>query len=277
MNWRKFRKAPTVAERRARAKREAAKLAKAEKGDKAAKASGKDGAKKKNSAASGSNSNPDNGGPVEITSRKIATSFWGNAWCKNLERYHDYHSRLGRGRSYVRSGCVIALSISAGEIKARVSGSRVYKVTINVKPLGKRKWHRFRETATAQMSSVIDLLRGDIPTDTLELAVDRKNGLFPAPGEINLQCNCPDWANMCKHVAAVLYGVGNRLDEHPELFFILRDCDLEELRSVDIVKSVKGGKGADKSNRSTHQVPTLKRVSEEKLGKLFGIDLESPG
>jgi len=276
MNWREYRKAPTVAERKARAKREAAKLAKKRQGRKrGGKNAKKTGAK--NSAKD------TNSGPVEITGRNIATSFWGKAWCANLERYHDYHSRLARGRSYVRSGCVVALSITDGEIKARVSGTKLYTVTISVKPLGKRKWQHFRQAATDQISSVIDLLRGEIPTDTLEIAVDKDKGLFPAPREISLQCSCPDWAKMCKHVAAVLYGVGNRLDENPELFFILRGCNLEDLRSVDglsrklvdATKSRKGKVGSSSITGTSTTAPTLGNASEAKLGKLFGIDLES--
>ncbi|MDR1603358.1 MAG: hypothetical protein LBS10_01015 [Gracilibacteraceae bacterium] len=173
--------------------------------------------------------------PVTIAGRKIATTWWGIAWNKNLESYADYASRIGRGRSYVRGGNVLDLQISPGVITAQVQGSDLYQVIITVKPLPKAKWDAIVAKCSRKVASLEELAAGKFPQALEELFTAKGEGLFPSPREISFDCSCPDWADMCKHVAATLYGVGNRLDTDPTLFFQLRGVAFGELlkKSVD--------------------------------------------
>jgi len=170
-----------------------------------------------------------NASPVVVEGRAIATSFWGKAWCDNLESYSDYENRLPRGRTYCRNGSIADLKIEQGRISARVVGSSLYKVDIKVVAMPSRKWAQLVNACGSSISSMIELLEGRLSSAVMETVIDRSIGLFPAPKEISLNCSCPDWADMCKHVAAVMYGVGNRLDKNPELLFTLRSVDVLEL------------------------------------------------
>lgn len=202
--------------------------------------------------------------PIEIQGRKIARSFWGEAWCKHLEKFSDYENRLPRGRSYVRHGSVCHLDIKRGVVEAMVMGSRLYNVKVTIKKLPKAKWELVKEHCAGRIGSLMELLQGRISQHVMEVVTDRDRGIFPHPREIKLECNCPDWAVMCKHVAAVLYGVGARLDECPELLFLLRGVDFEELISSEaaIAATVNAGK---KSGR--------RRIDEGALANVFGIEM----
>jgi len=167
--------------------------------------------------------------PVVIQGRTIARTFWGKAWCDNLERYSDYANRLPRGRTYVRNGSVLDLRIDSGEVKALVSGSRIYKVAVKVSPVPRPRWRSISRDCAGAIDSLVELLQGRFSKGVMERICRQRTGLFPSPDEITLACSCPDWASMCKHLAAVLYGVGARLDEKPELLFRLRDVDEKEL------------------------------------------------
>ncbi|HWR73137.1 MAG TPA: hypothetical protein VN604_08195, partial [Nitrospirota bacterium] len=171
--------------------------------------------------------------PVTIHGSAIARTWWGKAWNKNLERYADYSNRIGRGRSYVRCGAVLDLQINAGEIKALVHGSRAkpYSINIKIKKLNRNAWQRVTSECAGMLDSLAELLAGKFPKGLEETFMRRDTGLFPSPKEIDFDCSCPDWASMCKHVAAALYGVGARLDEDPSLFFTLRGVDTGELVS----------------------------------------------
>lgn len=166
-----------------------------------------------------------------IIEGKMAKTWWAQAWNKNLESYADYSNRIGRGRSYVRGGYVLDLSITPGEVRALVQGSRVkpYETTIRIAPLPKSKWKAVTERCSHKIGSMEELASGRFPKEFMELFTDRDEGLFPSPREIQFDCSCPDWASMCKHVAAVLYGVGARLDSDPMMFFVLRSIDFSEL------------------------------------------------
>lgn len=170
--------------------------------------------------------------PVTIGGTKIATSFWGKAWCTHLESFSDYENRLPRGRSCVRNGSVIDLQIAPGKITAQVMGSSLYKETITIAPLEAKRWAAIKAECAGKIDSLVGLLQGRLSDAVMRIITDRERGLFPAPSEIKLGCSCPDWADMCKHVAAVLYGVGARLDAHPELLFVLRGVDYLELISA---------------------------------------------
>lgn len=198
---------------------------------------------------------------VEIDGRKIARTFWGQSWCQHLESFSDYENRLPRGRTYVRNGSVCHLEIASGEVKAMVSGSELYDVKIAIKQLPAKKWGAVKERCSGKIGSLLELLQGRLSSSVMTVVTDRNQGLFPLPSEISLDCSCPDWAVMCKHVAAVLYGVGARLDERPELLFLLRGVDHEELIAVDAAASVTGSK------------QSARRIAQSDLEDVFGIEL----
>ncbi|GAB6060185.1 helix-turn-helix domain-containing protein [Desulfonatronum parangueonense] len=201
--------------------------------------------------------------PVVIAGRTISKSFWGKGWCDHLESFSDYDNRLPRGRTYVRNGSVCHLAVSAGKIEAMVSGSDMYTVTITIKELEKSKWERIKQGCAGKVGSLIELLQGKLSSEVMSVVTERQQGLFPLPGEIELDCSCPDWATMCKHVAAVLYGVGSRLDSDPGLLFVLRGVDAQEL----IAQGVLLPEAAESRPDVLH---------EDSLADIFGIDLEDP-
>jgi uncharacterized Zn finger protein len=167
--------------------------------------------------------------PVKIEGRTIARSFWGQAWCTNLERYSDYENRLPRGRTYVRNGSVVDLQIARGEVAAMVAGSDLYKIKIAISPVKTSRWRAICRDCAGTIDSLVELLQGRLAKGVMDRVCREGDGLFPSPAEIKLSCSCPDWADMCKHVAAALYGVGARLDEKPHILFVLRGVDENEL------------------------------------------------
>lgn len=201
--------------------------------------------------------------PIEIEGRTIARSFWGKAWCTHMESFCDLDNRLPRGRTYVRNGSVCHLDIKQGEIQAMVSGSSLYNVNIQIKPLLQEKWDYIKQTCLGKVSSLLDLLSGKLSSGVMEVVVHPKEGLFPLTHEFSLDCDCPDWATMCKHVAAVLYGVGSRLDAEPAQLFKLRGVNFEELIDVE---------GAISSVTST-TTSRRKLMDDDVFGDLFGIEI----
>ena len=163
--------------------------------------------------------------------KKLCATFWGQAWCRNLESYQQYESRLPRGRSYLRQGNVYNLVIEPGTLSAVVAGSELYDTSIHIQPLPKKQWRQIVDSGAGQVGSMLDLLAGKLGDGLMRLLTDPKDGLFPKPKEIRFDCSCPDHADMCKHVSAVLYGVGVLLDTKPELLFTLRGVDQTELLS----------------------------------------------
>jgi len=224
-----------VAERRAKAKRAMAKLQK-----------------------KGSNIQP-----VEIEGRTITKTFWGKSWCKHLENFSDYSNRLPRGRSYVRNGSVCHLDIKEAVVNAIVSGSSLYNIKVNIALLPKNKWKTIQKKSAGEIGSMLELLQGKISANVMSTVTNDTEGLFPLPKEIKLHCDCSDSAYMCKHIAAVLYGVGAKLDQSPELLFMLRGVNYEDLISKEIT------------------IPTEKTSNRRVKGDLtdiFNIDLENkPG
>ena len=201
--------------------------------------------------------------PIEIQGRKIAKSFWGIAWNDHLESFGDYANRIPRGRTYVRNGSVCHLEIQKGKVEACVSGSSIYKVSISIDSLAKKKWTSVKSKCAGQVGSMLELLQGKLSSSVMKVVTDKTSGLFPAPKEIDLNCDCPDGAYMCKHIAAVLYGVGARLDEQPELLFKLRNVDHEELISADVDLTTKPSKGS------------RRRIADDSLADVFGIDIST--
>jgi uncharacterized Zn finger protein len=206
--------------------------------------------------------------PVGAQGRAIAKSFWGAAWCTNLESYSDFANRLPRGRTYLRNGSVIHLSIQPGRIEALVSGSSIYKIAITIKPCPPAKWLALCERCAGEIGSMIDLLQGKLSRRVMEVMTQRETGLFPSPAEITLGCSCPDWADMCKHVAAVLYGVGARLDEKPELLFTLR--------SVDHTALIAHAAAATQFSEAA-AAPGEGELADADVSALFGIEIEQAG
>jgi uncharacterized Zn finger protein len=199
--------------------------------------------------------------PVSVDGRTIAKTFWGKAWCDNLESYSDYENRLPRGRTYVRNGSVVDLQIAASQITALVSGSEIYEVKVEILPVAKAQWKSICKDCAGSIDSLVELLQGRLSKGVMERISQQQTGLFPSPKEIKLSCSCPDWAEMCKHVAAVLYGVGARLDQQPELLFRLRAVNERELIAS-------AGKSLPRTKKSPAKV-----LGGEDLSKLFGLEL----
>ena len=202
--------------------------------------------------------------PLRIAGRNIAKTFWGKAWCKNLESYSDFANRLPRGRSYLTNGSVIDLHISAGKVTGLVQGSELYKITITIDPLSKTRWEALKKSAAGTVTNLLDLLQGKLSKDILADITAKGTGIFPSPKEIHMDCSCPDWAEVCKHVAAVMYGVGTRLDNKPELFFTLRGVDMQEL--ISAASQTAAAPIAGKSKK-----PALANAD---LSELFGVEIE---
>jgi uncharacterized Zn finger protein len=197
--------------------------------------------------------------PVVISGTQIAKTFWGKSWCQNLERYSDYANRLPRGRTYVRSGCVVDLQISSGVVNARVSGSLLYDVEVKVSPIPDQRWKAVCVDCAGAIESLVELLEGRFSKLTMERLCRQKTGLFPTPSELKFDCRCPDSARMYKHIAAVLYGIGARLDEKPELLFTLRKVDQQGLIT-------------NASQRMT-KPKTNKVLENQNLSELFDIEI----
>ena len=203
--------------------------------------------------------------PVVVKGRNIATNWWGKAWCDNLERYADYESRLGRGKRYVRNGSVLDLKIQKGKILARVQGTRKipYKIEIRISPLSEEKCQSIIDRCGRKLENIEKLMKGDFPVEMQEL-FQGEDGLFPSPREISFNCSCPDWALMCKHVAATLYGVGVRLEEQPLLFFELRGIDVGRFIDVTLANKVE-------AMLANEDKPSSRIMDDVDTAAIFGV------
>jgi uncharacterized Zn finger protein len=200
--------------------------------------------------------------PIAIAGRTIARTFWGKAWCDNLEAYSDYSNRLPRGRTYVRNGSVVHLEVGSGEIQALVSGSELYRIKIRIHPTAPAKWQQLCQECAGGIGSLVELLQARLSDRVMGILTRPSTGLFPAPSEIKMACSCPDSAALCKHLAAVLYGVGARLDENPEMLFLLRSVDYEEL--IQQATNAKGLAG---------KAAAGPEIAETDLADVFGLEL----
>ncbi len=203
--------------------------------------------------------------PVIIEGRTIAKTFWGKSWCDNLESYSDYSNRLPRGRTYARNGSVVDLQIKAGEVHALVSGSSLYKIHITIAPVPQDRWKSICADCSGSIDSLVELLQGRLSKGVMERICRQQLGLFPSPSEIGMRCSCPDWAGLCKHLAAVLYGVGARFDRQPELLFRLR-----AVNAADLIAKASSAMplAAAKPGQSESKL-----LADEDLGDIFGIDM----
>ncbi len=211
--------------------------------------------------------------PVIVEERTISRTWWGQSWIQNLERYADYSNRLPRGRSYLRNGSILDLKIDSNKITALVTGSRSkpYKIGITIKSISKSAEAVLMKKGRESLDSMHSLLAGDFPPELKEEFFKQGSGLFPSPKEISIDCSCPDWATMCKHVAGALYGVAVRLDEKPELFFTLRGIDIKPF--VVSVAKEESKKLLQKSKILSSRVLSSDE-SDDDMAELFGIALE---
>ncbi len=205
--------------------------------------------------------------PVKSAGRTITKTFWGTAWCDNLKAYSDYSNRLPRGATYLRNGSVVDLVITPGAVEAIVAGSDPYEIEIQIEKLPKAEWTRLKEDCSASIDSLLDLLAGKFSKGVMARLTQKTGGLFPSPKQISMSCSCPDYSSCCKHLAAVMYGIGCRLDTQPELLFVLRVVDHTELISEAVAEGNLDRELTDGSDNSLAGVD---------LGALFGIELEQP-
>ncbi len=203
--------------------------------------------------------------PVVVEGREIAFTFWGKAWCAHIESLADLATRLPRGRSYVRNGAVLHLELARGTVRARVSGTELYRVEIGIVPLPRRRWSAVRRACAGRIATAVELLSGRLSSAVMTVLCDPERGIFPRSEELELSCSCPDGARLCKHLAAVLYGVGARLDRAPELLFTLRGVEEAEL----VADAAGAGVLAARA-------PSEAALPRERLGEIFGIELEAP-
>ncbi|HQQ69459.1 MAG TPA: hypothetical protein PLL92_03980, partial [Alicycliphilus sp.] len=201
--------------------------------------------------------------PVRVQGRSIAKTFWGKAWCDNLEAYSDFENRLPRGRTYVRNGSVIDLQIEPGKITAKVMGSTLYQVVIDITALPQKQWATLVQDCTGSIATLVELLQGRLSQAVMGRLCAPQTGMFPAPRQIKMACSCPDWAGMCKHVAATLYGVGARLDARPELLFTLRQVDAGDLLTAQAAVAPARAK----------KPPKGRVLEDAALADVFGIEL----
>ncbi|MBU4304873.1 MAG: hypothetical protein KJ893_04515 [Candidatus Omnitrophica bacterium] len=207
--------------------------------------------------------------PLIFQGTKLARTWWGKAWNANLEKYADYSNRIGRGRSYIRNGFVLDFKIEPGKVTALVQGSRSqpYEVAIKIEPLDKGAWKEIKKQCEGKIESLQELIEGRFPRELIEMFTAKGKGLFPSPKEIKFDCSCPDWASMCKHVAATLYGVGVKLDDDPKLFFLLRKAEMDDLISEALRDKSK--KMLKKAEKKTSRV-----IDDLDAAKMFGIDID---
>lgn len=207
--------------------------------------------------------------PVIVEGRKLAKTWWGKAWNQNLKSYSDYENRIDRGRSYIRHGAVLDLKINSCSVTSLVLGTRSkpYEVEISIEPMDKNKWENITNTCEGKIDSLQDLLEGSFPKELSDIFIESDNGIFPNPLEIEFECSCPDWAIMCKHVAAVLYGIGTRLDKDPLLFFKLRNVDVNDLISKAVEQQSQSF--IKKSSRRSKRA-----IKDKDISSMFNIDIE---
>jgi uncharacterized Zn finger protein len=165
---------------------------------------------------------------------RFGKSWWAGKWIAALERLVD-PGRLSRGRSYARSGQVLNIDIQPGRVDSRVQGSRLkpYQVRIKIEPLSNRAWTRVTEAMASQAIFAAKLLSGEMPQNIEEAFRKAKVSLFPAKsGDLETNCSCPDYANPCKHIAAVYYLLGEQFDADPFLIFRLRGKSKNDIMAL---------------------------------------------
>jgi uncharacterized Zn finger protein len=203
--------------------------------------------------------------PVRSEGRELAKTFWGKKWCENLDRYSSIANRLPRGQAYLRNGSVADLVIESGRVRAIVGGSEAYTVSIQIGTLSRGAWKSIQKDCATGIETLFELLQGRFSTQVMTRLTQARGGLFPEPGEISMSCSCPDAAGVCKHIAAVFYGVAVRLDQQPELLFRLRNVDHMELI---------GRAGTAAALDEALGTSSKEEFADGDLSSIFGIELE---
>jgi len=192
---------------------------------------------------------PANG--IKAQSKKFGQTWWASKWLAALERLVD-SARLGRGRSYARSGQVLNIDITPGRVESRVQGSRPspYQVQIEIKPLSNKEWDKVADAMASQAIFAAKLLAGEMPQDIEEAFKQAGVNLFPASrGDLKTQCSCPDSSNPCKHIAAVYYLLGEQFDADPFLIFRLRGKSKDDIMALLRARRSSPAPVADKARR----------------------------
>jgi uncharacterized Zn finger protein len=161
----------------------------------------------------------------------IGETWWSKRWLHALEAL-NMGARLSRGRSYARQGQILSIDIQPGVVHAKVQGSRPrpYTIEIRLQQLSEENWERVTDAMAAQALFAAKLLAGEMPNDIEEAFRAVNLSLFPTnQSDLNTDCSCPDWANPCKHIAAVYYILAERFDEDPFLIFKLRGRSKEAI------------------------------------------------
>ncbi|MGH7453249.1 MAG: SWIM zinc finger family protein, partial [bacterium] len=174
----------------------------------------------------------------------IGKTWWSKRWIEVLESF-NMGARLGRGRSYARRGQVRSIDVQEGLVTAKVQGSRPkpYQIKIALKPLSQKDWNKVTEAMAEQAIFVAKLLAGEMPQNIEEAFEAAKVPLFPKSSrELETDCSCPDWANPCKHIAAVYYLLAEQFDDDPFLIFKLRGKSKEQL--INELREKRAGAGA---------------------------------
>ena len=206
--------------------------------------------------------------PALVEGRTIARTWWGKAWVSNIERYADFSNRVGRGKRYVRAGCVIDLQVSKSRIEAVVQGSRKkpYEVSVYIEPMGDEAFAALLERCSTRADSLESLVAGDFPQEMKNQLTAGRDGIFPAPALVRFDCSCPDSALMCKHIAAAIMGVAPLLDANPLLLFELRGINTQDL----VKRSVEQKLNLMLANADAPS-PRILDVSDDELTRLFGV------
>lgn len=191
---------------------------------------------------------------------KIGSTWWSERWISTLESY-GWDSRLERGRRYARMGQVIEFKLSSGQVDAKVQGSRrkPYSVTIKAKPLTERQWDKVLEAIGSQALFAAKLLAGEMPHDIEDVFESSSLTLFPSKKEIRTDCSCPDYANPCKHTAAVYYILAEEFDRDPFIIFHLRGMSKE--RMIECLR----GRWASQGGRDVSSSVRLNGMVEQRV------------
>lgn len=199
--------------------------------------------------------------PVKSKSKNLAKSFWGKAWMKSLQYCEQQGMRLAGGRTYLRHGCVLDVQVEPGLIRSRVLGEFLYDVEIRTKTLDGERMRALSDCCVGNVASWVDLLQGQMNDELMGILSSEESGIFPLPNEWLFSCNCADYADVCKHVAATLYAFGVMIDSEPELLFTLRNISANDLlpHQIDVAS-------IDDDSRL--------RVDRNALQDMFGISLD---
>ncbi len=195
---------------------------------------------------------------------KFGDTWWADRWIEVLESF-GWDTRLQRGRSYARRGQVLEYHVSSGLVTAKVQGSRAkpYDVEIMLKPLSIIEWERVTDAMADQAIFAAKLLSGEMPRNIEEAFTATKLTLFPESAkDLETECSCPDWANPCKHIAAVYYLLGEEFDRDPFMLFYLRGIGREELTT-----SLREKRSADVSPEAAER-PEAEREPEDAVPPL---------